>query len=83
MEDKLNFYNAIKFIILGIGIITTIIFLFNQVLGTAIIVALSTGLTYVVFDYFITLLETLFDISLKAEYIADDIYSKNKMGEEK
>ncbi len=83
MEDKLNFYTAIKFIILGIGIIIAIFFLFNQVLGTVIIVALSTGLTYVAIDYFITLLETLFDISLKAEYIAEDIYSKNKMEEEK
>ena len=83
MEDKLNFYTAIKFIVLGIGIIIAIFFLFNQVLGTTIIVALSTGLTYVVIDYFITLLETLYDISLKAEYIADDIYSKNKMREEK
>ena len=83
MEDKLNFYTAIKFIVLGIGIIIAIFFLFNGVFWTAITVTLSTGLTYIVIDYFITLLETLYDISLKAEYIADDIYSKNKIGEEK
>lgn len=41
------------------------------------------GLELLTIDYFITLLETLYDISLKAEYIADDIYLKNKMGEEK
>lgn len=83
MEDKLNFYTIIKFIILAIGIVATIVFLFKGEFWTATTVALSTGFTYVVIDYFITLLETLFDISLKAEYIAEDIYSKNKMEEEK
>lgn len=82
MEDKLNFYSAIKFIFLGIGIIITIFFLFKGEFWISFTTAISTGLAYVVIDYFITLLETLFDISLKAEYIADDIYSKNKIEEE-